>query len=36
MFLKALAKNGAKSNMAKLIDESKYRADPALAKALPD
>jgi mannose-6-phosphate isomerase-like protein (cupin superfamily) len=34
IYLEALAKNGATSNMGKFIDESKYKDDPALAKAL--
>ena len=35
-YLEALAKHGAKSKMAKFIDESKYRNDPKLRVALSD
>jgi mannose-6-phosphate isomerase-like protein (cupin superfamily) len=36
MYLEALAKFGAKSKMAKFIDESKYRNDPKLRAALSE
>ncbi len=36
MFLEALAENGAKSSMGKLIDEGAYRENSACAAALPD
>jgi hypothetical protein len=36
MFLEALAKNGAQSNMGGLIDESKYKKDPKFSAAFAD
>jgi hypothetical protein len=36
MYLEALAKYGAKSKMAKFIDETKYKNDPKLKAALSD